>query len=245
MQNSKSRAILWLAATAILGACQAPMAQTSGFRVLPYVQNPAPDGISVLWFSEAADSGALLVDDIGAFVTEPTLATGLHYSEVETEYVHGATNFGGIHADVATNETPSLPYRHAVRVTGLEPDTTYAYTVTQGGSVFSADLRTAPDTGARTAVMFAVFSDPETEPESTQKPVAWGASALHVGGNKLETDENTYDRLYPVDQTNGFQATINHVAEYDPDLLLITGDLVEKGGRQLDWDEFWRHLAGE
>src|SRR5690606_7994843 len=226
MSNSRARASLWLAATATLVACHAPIAQTGGFRVLPYVQNPAPDGISVLWFSEGADSGTLMVNGIGGFVTEPTEATGLHYSEAETDYIHGDTNFGGIHADVATNETPSLPYRHAVRVTGLEPDTTYAYTVRQGSSLFSAELRTAPETGARTAVTFAAFSDPETEPESTKKPVAWSASALPVGGNKLETDENAYDRLYLVDQTTGFQATINHVTEYDPDLLLIAGDLV-------------------
>lgn len=245
MSNSKARVSFWLAAVAILVACQAPMAQTGGFRVLPYVQNPAPDGISVLWFSEAADSGTLLVNGRGAIVSVPTLATSLFYSEGETAYIHGETNFGDIHADVPANETPSLPYRHAVRVTGLEPDTTYAYTVTQGGNVFSAELTTAPETGARTAVTFAVFSDPETEPESTQRPVTWSASALHVGGDKLATDESTYGRPYLVDQTTGFQATMNHVAELGPDLLLIAGDLVEKGGRQLDWDEFWRHLAGE
>lgn len=28
-----------------------------------------------------------------------------------------------------------------------------------------------------------------------------------------------------------------------PDFVTISGDLVESGGEQRDWDEFWRHLA--
>lgn len=251
MPRFRPRALVWLVAATLVAACQSTSGQTTNgqttadFRVLPYLQNPAPEAISVLWFSETGDSGTLLVDGVGSFVTEPTAATELYYSDVETTYIHGETNFGGIHENVAAGAAPSLPYRHAVRVTGLEPGHTYAYTVRQGDSVFSAELRTAPETGARTAVTIAVFSDSETEPESTRKPVAWSASAAQVGGNKLATNPSTYDRPYLVDQTAGFQATVDNVAHIDPDLLLIAGDLVEKGGRQLDWDEFWRHLAGE
>lgn len=246
MPNPAARARFSLAAAAILVACQAPIvAQTDEFRVLPYLQDPAPDSISVLWFSETAVSGTLVVGGVGSFVSVPTVATALDYSDAEITYVHGDTNFGDIHAGLAPGTAPSVPNRHAVRVTGLRPDSTYTYTVSQGGSVFSAELSTAPETGARATVSFAAFADSETEPESTRRQVAWSASAAQVGGNKLETDPSTYDRLYPVDQTAGFKATIAHVAQLQPDLLLIAGDLVEKGGRQLDWDEFWRHLAGE
>ncbi len=35
------------------------------------------------------------------------------------------------------------------------------------------------------------------------------------------------------------------IASRKPNLMLVVGDLVECGGEQRDWDEFWKHNAGE
>lgn len=215
--------------------------------VAPYLQHPTESAISILWFTDTDVPGEVIVDGVGSFASLPEQALTLDYGDSEVAYIHGEKNFGGIHARLEAGETPPLAYRHRVRIEGLESGTTYAYEVKQSGNetAMAASFRTAPAPGTPATVRFLAMSDMETEPESTDKPVAWAASALGIGGAKLDTDPDTYSRLYPVDQTTGYRANIQYAMERQPDFWAIAGDLVEKGGRQLDWDEFWRHAAGE
>jgi hypothetical protein len=224
----------------------APVEPTS-FRVLPYLQNPAVDAMTVTWLTDTGVAGKLIVDGVGEFESTPDLAEKLDYSDSEVTYIHGDKNHGNIHADVADKEAPVIPYLHRVRVTGLQAHTSYDYTVDQPGAdqKFSARFKTLPAAGDRVPLRLVVMADMETEPESTGSAVSWAASDAPNGGDKLQSDKNTYTRQYPTDQTTGYKATIRHATERKPDYWVIAGDLVEKGGRQLDWDEFWRHAAGE
>lgn len=216
------------------------------FRVKPYLQNPSHDAMTVIWFSGSEKPGDLVVDGFGTFKSEPTQAVDLSYTESEVNYIHDATkNLGEIHKNAIEGQAPTLPYRHLIRVTGLDANKTYKYKVNQAGNVFEAEFKTAPKVGDRTAVKFVVMSDMETEPESTSKKVKWASNALKINGWKLATDPASKDRDYLIDQTTGFKQTLNYAAKMSPDFWMIAGDLVEKGGRQLDWDEFWRHSAGE
>ena len=226
-----------------------PVESAPPTRVLvsPYLQSPTATSISITWFTDTAVAGEVVVDGVGSFPSEPEQAMALDYGDSEVAYIHSENNLGRIHAEVPPGQAPALAYRHRVRIEGLEPATEYQYQVKQPGSeaVMEAHFSTAPITGERATVRFLAMSDMETEPESTQKPVAWAASALAVGGDKLDTAPDTYNRLYPVDQTTGYRANIQYAMEREPNFWVIAGDLVEKGGRQLDWDEFWRHAAGE
>ncbi|PCM44407.1 metallophosphoesterase family protein [Marinobacter sp. ANT_B65] len=223
----------------------APSAE-SHFSVLPYVQNPSSTAITVSWFSDSAEPGTISVDGIGSFTSESGLAEALTYGTSEIDYIHGDSNFGETHPGVVGGEAPAPSYKHYARITRLAPGTSYNYSVEQpGASIFSSTFSTTPILGSREPVRFITMSDMETEPESTQKTVRWTASALAIGGDKLGTDPDTYTRQYPVDQTTGYKANLVYATERNPDFWVIAGDLVEKGGRQLDWDEFWRHSAGE
>tara|TARA_R110000868_G_scaffold42938_7_gene144882 strand:+ start:11054 stop:12748 length:1695 start_codon:yes stop_codon:yes gene_type:complete len=225
---------------------QEPVAESSQFRVLPYLQHPTESAISVIWFTDKAVPGVLEVEGVGSFTSDPVLAENLTYGDSEVAYIHGESNFSGIHADVVAGEAPVLPYRHHVRVEDLQAETQYDYVVKQAGNdAVAASLSTAPVRGARANVRFLAMSDMETEPESTRKTVAWSAASLLPGDDKLGTDPTTVGRQYPVDQTDGFRANLEYATTRQPNFWLIAGDLVEKGGRQLDWDEFWRHTAGE
>jgi len=218
----------------------------SSFHVLPYVQNPTATAMTVSWLSDSAEPGTVSVDGIGSFTSESQLAEALTYGTSEIDYIHGDSNFGETHPDAADGEAPAASYKHSVRITRLAPSTSYSYSVDQpGADAFASTFRTAPIQGSRETVRFITMSDMETEPESTQKTVRWTASALAIGGDKLGTDPDTYTRQYPVDQTTGYKANLVYATERKPDFWVIAGDLVEKGGRQLDWDEFWRHSAGE
>lgn len=205
------------------GLLLANIASADSFRVLPYVQNPSQDAMTVRWLSEAGEPGVLTVetaDGPRALRSEPILARALAYNPFKPEP-------GGPH--------PGLPWLHSIRVTALKPGTKYAYQVRQAAQQHADSFRTAP--AADQAIRFIAYSDPETEPESTTSPpVEWPASA---NSNRPEGITK-----YLADQTTGYRENLKVIASRRPDFIVIPGDLAETGGEQRDWDEFWRHVAG-
>ncbi len=194
----------------------------SGFRVRPYLQNPSATEMTLIWFSEDDSPGFVTYVEEGSSASKslssvPVPAEALAYSDWENQtFLNG--------------EAPAPPYRHRVRLKELTPNTTYVYTVQQGESQFSAHFRTAP--GPQNAIRFVVYADCETEPESTGKQAKWVAP---VSGKA---------RTYLLDQTVGYANNLKVIKARQPDFVAIAGDLVESGGEQRDWDEFWRHLTG-
>ena len=209
----------WLCVLLTSATCLA-----ADFRVLPYVQNPSLDGMTVRWLSESSAPGVLTVetpDGSREFTSTPVQAVALAYNPFKEE---------------PDSPHPAVPWMHSIRVEQLKPSTVYMYSVVQGAESHSGAFKTSasPDESVR----LIVYSDSETEPESsTSPPVAW---PVNPGSNRPEGVVN-----YLVNQTIGYQENCSVIAERHPDLLLIVGDLVECGGEQRDWDEFWKHNAGE
>ncbi|MEC7227612.1 MAG: metallophosphoesterase, partial [Candidatus Latescibacterota bacterium] len=106
------------------------------------------------------------------------------------------------------------------------PSTTYQYTIRQSTSLFSSNFTTAPT--AKEPIRFIVYADSETEPESTGKHGKW-------------PDKEGKIRPYLLDQTDGYKNNLAVIQSRKPHFIAIPGDLVESGGEQRDWDEFWRH----
>ena len=189
------------------------------FRVYPYLQNPGPHAITILWFSGEQSPGVVYYWKKGTqgkdtAASNPVPAESLSYSSWED-----TTFFEG--------EAPPIPYRHRVRIKDLDPAAFYEYSVTQGTTFFSSTFRTAPD--GDSAIRFIVYADSETEPESTGKFTNW------------VDPMNDSVRAYLWDQTTGYRKNLEVIRSREPDLVFIAGDLVESGGEQRDWDEFWRH----
>ena len=219
--------VVWLLATCSFSAVNLD----AQFRVLPYLQNPAADGMTVVWFSERETPGSLTLfqspepqaaelslGPIGQWRSAPAPALALAYVDVEAE------RFFEGHA-------PAPPFRHQIRISDLQPATKYRYQVHQGEVEFEGFLRTAPAPGTG-RVRFVFFADSETEPESTGKHVDWP-----------DPESATSKREYLLDQTAGFANNLRTILSRQPDLIAISGDLVESGGEQRDWDEFWKHLS--
>ena len=181
----------------------------SPFRIPPYLQNPAPDGMTVFWFTDGPGAGVLSLEQngraLGAFTSAPVLA----YPVWEAD-----TFFGG--------DPPPPPYRHRVRLSGLAPGSSYAYTVAQGAARFTSRFRTPPEGDG--PIRFIVYGDSETEPESTGKRTRWPDAA-----------GEDPDRLYLLDQTVGYANNLAVIRSREPAFVAIAGDLVESGGEQRDW----------
>ncbi|GAB4511156.1 MAG: hypothetical protein Tsb0020_28860 [Haliangiales bacterium] len=238
-------AVVICAATLAIGACDREAPGVDDFRVLPYLQNPAADAVTVRWFTRKGSPGALSVRRVGGersrhLRSQPQATPAL------------------------VDSLGEIPYRHHLRVRGLVPDTRYEYTVTQGESRVRGRFRTPPrlpsaalsgtdealpnprsaapqSAAARSRraplatmnpIRIIALADCETEPQSTGKATGWPDPRGRVPG-----------RRYLVDQTQGVAMNLDAVRARAPDLVLLAGDLVEAGGDPQDWDEFWGHFG--
>ena len=196
-----------------------------GFRVSPYLQNPSQDAITFIWFSNANRAGELLlwktetgnVESVIRLESDPVRAEALAYHPMENCHQQDCAD-------------ASLPYLHQLRVTGLEPDTRYDYKVTQDAGQAAGSFLALGN--KQESLRFIVYADSETEPESTGKHTLWpGTTTVR----KL--------RKYPLDQTTGYKQNLEVIGQRQPAFVAIAGDLVQSGGEQRDWDEFWMHNA--
>lgn len=195
----------------------------SQFRVTPYLHNPSATSMTIVWFSKhgtaahvtlrAGDAGT--GDTTREFESAPARACELAYQLAEFSNLEAAED---------------VPYRHVLKIDGLSPGQDYRYEVRQDGEQKSGAFHT-PGADDR-AIRFMVYGDSETEPESSGKNAAWS-----IPGDETST------RNYLVDQTAGYAANLDIIASRKPDFIAIAGDLVQSGGEQRDWDEFWRHNA--
>ncbi len=210
----------------LLGLLSAPLwtlAQESAhFKVAPYLQNPAPNAMTLRWVSYSR-SPAVLSCFLGEQRVAQTQVLGraadsLDYTEWEK-------------ASFPSDVKP-VGFFYSQRVSGLQANQAYRYLVEQDGQTFEGHFRTAPTPDR--SVRIVAYSDCETEPESHGTAVKWEPSS---------TSPKNPERTYLVDQSVGYQANLDAIRVRKPDLIVIAGDIVESGGEQRDWDEFWNHNA--
>lgn len=233
----------------------------AGFRVLPYLQRPASDAMTVTWISETPTRGTLVVTprdgDRAAsrrFRSEPQYQPVLEYTAAElAQKVPGLVQGSWLKS--------SRNYKHTVDLSGLTPGTAYRYTVTQDGRTFEGEFTTAPTAKDWDHLRVVAFSDTETEPYgrvehrewelsqvngytagSEQRPGPGSAWAQRFGST---TRYGQFTLKYPLNQDVGLRENLAHIERADPDLMLVTGDLAQGGGFQPGWDEFFRSFAGE
>ncbi len=192
-----------------------------GFRIRPYLQNPDNHAVTLSWFSNEKRTGRVAVwrEDSGnkensrVFESAPVQAEALAYHPAEVLRKANCPN-------------PAVPFLHEVRIDGLDPGTSYLYEVTQDDDRAEGGFQT-PANDER-PLRFIVYADSETEPESTGKYASWPG-----------IDRSTAARKYPVDQTTGYAQNLEVIRQRNPAFVAIAGDLVQSGGEQRDWDEFW------
>jgi hypothetical protein len=210
------------------------------FRVNPYLQNPSSNGMYFTWFESAGTPGSLQITGPGlssplTFGTTPDLRAETAYTATEL-----GQNLNGKGAGFYA--IPGQNFKHTVDVSGLQPNTTYNYTVTQGSATFAQSFRTAPTRNDFTNVRFMAMSDSETQPQGDRDRQAWPLSTRGVAPGSLPRPAGLTN--YVMTETQGYNSNLAIVESRDPDFVAMPGDLVQGGGYQFGWDQFFRHNAG-
>lgn len=264
--RNRSRRASGLAGAVALAACLAASgpaiaSETTGgkghseLRVYPYLQNPGSTSMSVVWFSYDDEPGTLTLTGPGlkgrqVHAARPQPQPALGYTEAErAESIPGLEQGSWLHREGNV--------KHVVNLTGLRPDTAYRYAVRQGGDTYRATLRTAPSADRWQDIRFVAMSDHETEPRGRVTRREWApgtttglqrpdASLGSVWDSTFGTTTLLDGRVlrYPLTEDEGYARNLDIVQKRRPDFMVFPGDLVQGGGYQPGWDEWFRRLAG-
>jgi hypothetical protein len=227
------------------------------FRVYPYLQNPSDDGMTLTWFTGTAEPGELLVRGPGLngtarYPTEPVLQEALDYTDAEL-----AQEIDGLPAGSWLHDGRN--YKHTVDVSGLRPGARYRYTARVGDASRSGGFTTAPSADRWSRIRFVALADSETEPLGRVLRREWAPGALAEGGDARPTAEagGVWDQVfgttvlsqvrtlrYMLTEDEGYRENLRVIDSRRPDFVMMPGDLVQGGGYQPGWDEFFRHNAG-
>jgi hypothetical protein len=237
------------------GALESEAAVSLNYRIRPYLQQPASDGMLITWFSKQNRAGEVRITGTAlnapiVLNSTPVVRAEMAYTALEKAQVIAGLEPGSWLID-------GQAFKHSVRVTGLLPDTTYRYEVTQNGELYSREFKTAPTSRDWSEIRFVAMSDSETEPAGRVTRREWapgtggqdrpsaaaGASgwvekfgAVALGGVQV--------LRYAMTEAEGFINNLRIVDSRRPDFVLMPGDLVQGSGYQPAWDEFFRHMAG-
>jgi hypothetical protein len=184
-----------------------------------------------------------------SFSTTPDLRVETAYTTAEQNQTIGGLTQGSW-------LIPGSNYKHTVNVGGLQPNSTYTYTATQGGQSFTRTFRTAPTQSNWSNIRFVAMSDSETEPAGRVTRREWAPGA--GGQNRPDASSSQWASSfgtaslngvpvlrYSMTESTGYTKNLEIVNSRDPDFVMMPGDLVQGGGYQPGWDEFFRHNAGE
>lgn len=250
-----------LAALVLPVALAAPATGSGGspeqFRILPYLQSPSASGIRVTWFTEDGVAGRLTVSGPGirkdrTYDVAGELQPVLAYTDAErTQEIPGLEQGSWLRG--------SDSYKHTELVHGLRPGQRYRYTVRQGETTFEGHFQTAPTADGWDHLRVIAMSDSETEPRGRVQKREWAPGATAVNGTARPSAEpgSAWDQVhgtttlsgvrvlrYPLTEDEGLRRNLAVVERRSPDAVLFAGDLVQGGGYQPGWDEFFGHLAG-
>ncbi|MEQ7011093.1 metallophosphoesterase [Actinopolymorpha sp. B17G11] len=262
MRHKRSTLVAASLAALILPVALAAPATGAGesqehFRILPFLQSPSASEIRVTWFTENGEPGRLTISGPGlnrnlTYDVAGELQPALAYTDAERSQQIPGLEQGSwlLGAD---------SYKHTELIDGLRPGHRYEYTVQQGESTFQGRFETAPTADDWQHLRLIAMSDSETEPRGRVQKREWAPGAVADDGDARPSAEpgSAWDQVhgtttlsgtrvlrYPLTEDEGLRRNLAAVEQRSPDAVLFAGDLVQGGGYQPGWDEFFRHTAG-
>lgn len=236
-----------------------PREPKPGFRVLPYLQKPASDQMTINFFGELGTTATVTLKldgkTIGSTEAKGTLQEHLRYTEGERNQELEGLEQGSW---LKSNNN----YKYSVTFEELEPNTTYEYVVELDGQTASNPFTTSPTSDAWDSIRIVAFSDTETEPKSRVKKSGareWERNRTFAEGSLERPGEGSawFDKFghnkrhgieeprYPLTEDEAMRYNVAEIKKQNPDLLMLPGDIAQGSGYQPGWDEFFGYVAGE
>ncbi len=237
-----------------------------GFRVLPYLNKPASDQMTIAWVSETRAPGTITVTgpSYNKTQTSDPVYLDVEYTANELAEEVKYDNGNGVTEYLLPQGSwlwSNSNYRHSVTFDGLQSNTVYNYTVLQDDIEFNASFKTAPTKDNWDKIRVIAFSDTETEPLGRLEQREWelsmvnpytpgslerpGEGSVYAAKHGHRNRYGAFTLRYPMTQDRALTENMRIITEQNPDLLMIAGDLTQGAGKQPAWDEFFRYFAGE
>jgi hypothetical protein len=187
------------------------------------------------FFTTGKEKGVLKVVEKGSkdtfeFNTTPVLQPQLAYSELE---ISEKDNFQDMF--------PGENYKHSVLLKNLKAKTVYTYSLILKDTLFEGYFRTAPLASDTTTIRFIALADSETDPEGRTTLRKWKEGVQMQGSTgRPKGLEN-----YLITEFDGLKQNLKFIQQRKPDFIMLAGDIVQGGGYQRAWDEFFFQTAGK
>jgi hypothetical protein len=224
----------------------------STFRILPYLQVFDQGNVQLTWFGNSPlPSNVRMTNSQGTELMSRSVSAEevpeLYYTRPEREQtIPGLENGSWLEGNHA--------YRYQVTIHDLPPGETVQYTVRLGSEDFRSEFRTHPHKDSWKNIRFVALSDSETEPAGRVTHRTWypGVPSTRpfavpqLWRDKFGSTREQGIELpnYFLSEQDGYAANLKIINSRNPDFMLMPGDLVQGGGYQPGWDEFFRHNAG-
>ncbi len=224
-------------------------------RIYPYLLSPSSHSIRLNWFTTCKEEGVLKIQASEAVAATVPSRSGMTSgmppsSSMETlefrsqPVLQNTLRYSALEAS-ERKEFPDMfaggNYKHSILLKDLTPNTVYAYSLVLNDTTFHGNFRTAPLAADTATIRFMAFADSETDPEGRTTFRAWkeGSQTANSTG-RPDTVEH-----YLVTEFEGFRQNLKCMQERNPDFILLAGDVVQGGGYQRAWDEFFFQMAGK
>ncbi|WP_192349613.1 T9SS type A sorting domain-containing protein [Algoriphagus sp. Y33] len=222
------------------------------FRIYPYLQVYGNNKIQLTWFSNSlAESSIKLVGEEGSVIfrgkVDAEAVPDIYYTSQEK-----SQNINGLEQGSWLKTDHIFRYRFYV---DLPQDQDVNYTVTLSDSDYSGSFTTPKSKSNWDKIRFIALADSETDPKGRVTNRAWypGQPLFRPFSNPTlwkekfgTTTEQGIEFLnYFLTEEKGYNENLKIIDSRSPDFILMPGDLVQGGGYQPAWDEFFRHNAGQ
>jgi Leucine-rich repeat (LRR) protein len=235
----------------LLGSFQ--VADSGIFRVYPYLQLYGSGRFQLTWISSKNSPSTLDLfndqgDKIWSSSISGTLVPEIYYTPKElAEEIPGLSKGSWLKEPEA--------YKYVAIFPALPQGEIYTYQISMGGEKYTSSFRPVPESKNWTNIRFVALSDSEMEPLARVSNRAWypgkplmrpfSIPALWKQKFGTSTEQGFEIPNYFLTEAKGFEENLKIISNRAPEFILMPGDLVQGGGYQPSWDEFFRYLAGD
>ncbi|WP_339865085.1 hypothetical protein [uncultured Algoriphagus sp.] len=222
------------------------------YRVLPYLQVYDQGKIQLTWIGSTLSTSSITIKSQEGVILFSQDVVGqalpeVFYTEAEkNQSIPGLEKGSWLQSDQA--------FKYQAQVT-LPPGVKVSYRVLLGGFPFESSFKTPKDKDKWEKIRFVALADSETEPKGRVtyrewlpgQPLFRPFTIPQLWKQKFGTSTIQGFEIpnYVLSEQKGYAENLKIINSRDIDFMVMPGDLVQGGGYQPGWDEFFRHNAGE